>query len=158
MAARRPRTLGTPRAPGAPRTSRPPADPQRAYYAGVREGDLQAAIIGLCQRMGHLVFHDPDARRCRHCGQMQFDKRVRGFPDLMIVRMPKRGLRGPWLILAELKTERGQLSTEQRVWRTYLSVAAKLCPGVLYAVWRPHDWPMIQRLLSEEAIDDPLAA
>ncbi len=125
---------------------------RRALYAGVKErgpGGFQQQIVQLCHRLGHLCFHDPDSHLCPRCGALQMDRRVRGFPDVVIVRAPKVGLRGPWLILAELKTERGTLSPEQRVWGAWLSAVARIVPGVHYAVWKPHDLSDIIDLLTQ---------
>lgn len=137
--------------------SRPRAGAQerarRKLYANVSERDLQRQIIGTVQQMGDLVFHDPDARPCRHCGQMQHDKRVKGFTDLVILRWPKVGRRAPWVLFVELKTESGALSTEQRAWGACLSVIARVCPGVRYAVWRPSDLPRIVALLTDQGQD-----
>lgn len=133
-----------------PRTSRS-SDPheraRRKLYAHVSERDFQAQMIELLRLRGYLVFHDPDARRCRHCGQMQRDKRVPGFPDLFAVKRPEQGSRLPLVLLVELKTERGVLSTEQQAWGVYLALAAKMLPGFYYGVWRPGDYPAILRLL-----------
>lgn len=132
----------------------PPADPteaaRRKMLAGVLEKDFQRSIIDVCRRLGHLVFHDPDARRCKGCGLLHHDQRVRGFPDLVVVRLPRVGLRGPWLLMVELKTERGVLSTEQKVWGVWLRTVAAMAPDFFYyGVWRPSDAPAAVRLLQE---------
>lgn len=133
---------------------RPRADPteaaRRKLYADVLEAPFQRQVTNMVRQMGDLVFHDPDARTCPHCHQMVTDKRVRGFPDLFIARWPKIGRRAPWLILAELKTERGQLSPEQKAWGVVLSLIARVCPGFHYAVWRPSDLPKIIALLTDQ--------
>ncbi len=115
----------------------------------VSESALQDKVIEVCHVMGHLVFHDPDARRCRHCHQMVFDKRARGFPDLVILRLPGLRRRGPLVIFAELKTERGALSHEQKVWRSFLETIAKVVPGVAYYLWKPTDINDVIRLLAD---------
>jgi hypothetical protein len=133
-----------------PRARTPQEAALRKLHQATRERPFQQWVIEVCQRMGHLVFHDPDARRCAHCGQLFHDRRVRGFPDLVIVCRPRRGWRGPWLLFVELKTERGQLRDEQKVWGSYLSAIVKLVPGVYYGVWRPSDMTLIVRLLTGE--------
>ena len=55
-----------------------------------------------------------------------------GFPDCCFVR-------GPRLILAELKTEKGKLTPAQREWRDRLSDV----PVIEYYLWRPSDWTAI---------------
>ena len=126
---------------------------RRKLYAHVTERDFQKQIIEMLRLRGYLVFHDPDARRCRHCGQMQRDKRVPGFPDLVAVRRPALGDATPLVLMVELKTERGQLSTEQVAWGTYLRLAARVLPGFFYGVWRPADYPAILRLLGCAGIE-----
>lgn len=59
-----------------------------------------------------------------------------GFPDLVLVR-------GEQLIFAELKSERGRLSDEQRAWLDALGQTAATC-----CVWRPSDRQRIEELLS----------
>lgn len=138
-------------------TKRPKLTPEewerRAYYASWTESVLQRGILDLCATMGLLVFHDPDARRCPHCKRMVVDNRARGFPDLFIVRPPKIGRRGPYIIVAELKTEVGTMRPDQKVWGAVLSAAAKMIPGFYYGVWRPHHWPAIQELLTNGGSD-----
>jgi hypothetical protein len=62
------------------------------------EADVQEAIIELCLLLGYLVFHDNDPRRNRA-----------GFPDLVIAGY---GV----VIIVELKTDRNELTPEQRAW------------------------------------------
>lgn len=58
-----------------------------------------------------------------------------GFPDLLLVKPPK-------LIVAELKVGKNQVTTEQRAWLYAFREA-----GILAFVWRPSDWPEIERVL-----------
>jgi len=60
----------------------------------------------------------------------------RGFPDETLVRPPR-------VVFAELKSQAGRLSPAQREW---LEVLAQ-CPGVEVYVWRPSDWPTVERVL-----------
>ncbi len=60
----------------------------------------------------------------------------RGFPDLVLVR----GLR---LIFAEVKSERGILSADQKEWQDDL----ELVPEIEYYLWRPSDWDKIEAVL-----------
>lgn len=50
----------------------------------------------------------------------------KGFPDLVLV--------GGWVKYRELKTDRGDLTREQRMWGDVL-----LAAGADWAVWRPRD-------------------
>jgi hypothetical protein len=45
--------------------------------------------------------------------------------------------------MAELKSERGTVSPEQKVW----GLALSKCPGVYYGVWRPRHWELIDSIL-----------
>lgn len=60
----------------------------------------------------------------------------RGFPDLVLVRPPR-------VIMAELKSERGKLAFEQKVWRDALIQ----CPGIEYYEWKPSMWEKINEVL-----------
>jgi hypothetical protein len=60
-----------------------------------------------------------------------------GWPDLVLVR-------GPRLVAAELKSERGRVRPEQRVWLDALAAV----PGVETYLWRPSAWVTVQAVLS----------
>lgn len=60
-----------------------------------------------------------------------------GWPDLVLVR-------GPRLVAAELKSERGRVRPEQRVWLDALAVV----PGVETYLWRPSAWATVQSVLA----------
>lgn len=60
----------------------------------------------------------------------------RGFPDLMLVNK-----RSGKIIFAELKSQRGVLSEDQRL--TMLKIGMNIC-----YVWRPSDWAGIMEVLS----------
>jgi len=77
-----------------------------------------------------------------------------GFPDLVCVR-------GPRLVFAELKTEKGRVTREQTLWlddlaavgahvrATLWSPPDDLPPAVIEVfVWRPSDWAEVQRVLT----------
>jgi hypothetical protein len=59
-----------------------------------------------------------------------------GWPDLVMARPPR-------LVLAELKTARGRLSDDQRIWLELLAG----CPGVEAHVWWPAQWAEIEAAL-----------
>ncbi|HZC06449.1 MAG TPA: VRR-NUC domain-containing protein [Ktedonobacterales bacterium] len=102
---------------------------------GEREAAFQAAVIELAQLTGWLVYHTHDARRS-----------APGWPDLALCKPPR-------LLLIELKTTHGRLRPEQLVWLTALAG----CAGIEAAVWRPADWPTIERaLVSGERLSDGL--
>jgi hypothetical protein len=63
-----------------------------------------------------------------------------GFPDLVLVRPPV-------IIIAELKSARGRLSSSQRAWLERFQQCS--VPGrVETYIWRPGDWAEILRILS----------
>ena len=87
-------------------------------------------------------YHTRDSRRS-----------AAGFPDLVLVR-------GPRLIFAELKTERGKLTADQVAWLEDLAMVAATATGRAWDppgdppppvpevyVWRPSDRPEIGRIL-----------
>ncbi len=61
----------------------------------------------------------------------------RGFPDLALCRPPR-------LILAELKTERGQVSEAQTEWLEMLGA----CPGIEVYLFRPSQLDEIAKVLA----------
>jgi hypothetical protein len=89
------------------------------------ERELQAGIIAAAREFGHLVYHTYDSRRSHP-----------GFPDLTIPL-------GPRLIFAELKTEKGKLTTEQAQWLKALSN----CKVIETYLWRPSDLDDIYNIL-----------
>jgi hypothetical protein len=95
---------------------------------GIAEAPFQALVVDVARWLGWLVYHPYDSRRS-----------ARGFPDLTLVR------RAPpyTLVMAELKTERGRLTTEQCEWATAL-----LRAGVRYHLWRPSNWHDILETLT----------
>jgi len=58
-----------------------------------------------------------------------------GLPDLLLLRPPRK-------VWAELKSQHGRLTTDQKGWIEDL----RACGDDVY-VWRPSDWPEIQRVL-----------
>lgn len=90
-----------------------------------RERDFQADVLELAHLCGWLAYHPHDSRRS-----------APGYPDVTLVKPPR-------LLIVELKTRTGRVRPEQARWLTALAH----CPGVEVAVWRPRDWPMIERAL-----------
>jgi VRR-NUC domain len=60
-----------------------------------------------------------------------------GFPDLLLIQASAGRL-----LVAELKAARGRLTAEQAAWLRAFEAA-----GVPAYVWRPADWPEIERVL-----------
>lgn len=93
--------------------------------AVVPEKEFQGQVVDLAMLRRWRVWHDHDSRR-----------NAAGLPDLLLLRPPR-------LVFAELKTEKGRLSAEQRTWLDELG----RCPGVEVHVWRPGDWAEIEETL-----------
>lgn len=90
------------------------------------EAELQNAVIDLAHLLHWRVAHFRPARtETGWRTPMQGD---RGFPDLVLAN-------GDLVVFAELKSDRGQVTDDQREWLTAVNV-----PGVLAVVWRPVDW------------------
>lgn len=90
------------------------------------ESAFQKQVEGLAKVYGWLRYHTHDSRRSHA-----------GFPDLVL-------LRGPELIFAELKTDRGRIRPEQQDWID----ALQLVPGVDVYLWRPKDWDALHARLA----------
>lgn len=104
------------------------------------ERQFQSQVLALAQLLGWSYWHDNATnapRRCQSCGAYRAGPRnVAGLPDLLLVR-------GSQLIWAELKAQDGSTSPEQRQW-----IAALRAAGQTVFVWRPSDWPEIERVLA----------
>lgn len=72
---------------------------------------------GLARQFGWLVYHTRNS--------IGSDP---GFPDLVLAR-------GGIIIYAELKSQKGSLSADQRLWRDELQAG-----GQTWYLWRPADW------------------
>ena len=103
----------------------------KAALPAISEKAFQAQIVELARLRGWLCYHTHNSRRS-----------ASGFPDLCLVRLEKAG---QWarLVFAEVKTDTGPLTREQREWLLYLT----LVPGAEVRVWRPDDWQAIEELL-----------
>jgi hypothetical protein len=103
----------------------------------VTEKAFLASIVELARLTGWMTFHVSDSRRQVASGRFVGDVMARGFPDLVLCH-PKRGQ----LLVRELKVGRNRLSPEQQAWLDGL----RDC-DVDAGVWRPEDWPRIERVL-----------
>lgn len=95
------------------------------------EKDFQDAVLDLAHLNGWQTYHTYESRRS-----------AAGFPDLFLVRPPR-------IVIAELKTARGRITSAQRAWLDLL----ERCPGVEVYVWRPAGFDEIARVLSRRAGD-----
>lgn len=97
------------------------------------EAEWQQTVMATLQLGGWVCFHiNASIVRASPDGIRRYATAVtpqgRGFPDVI-------ALRGPRLVLIELKTERGVVSREQSAWHQRL----RLVPGVEVYVLRPSD-------------------
>jgi hypothetical protein len=98
--------------------------PYLELYPKITERQFMGKVEQLAEYCGWWVWHDNDSRRNRA-----------GWPDLVLLR-PGR------LIFAELKTDTGKLSAEQRRILSMLKMA-----GQEVYVWRPTDFETIRGIL-----------
>ena len=89
------------------------------------EKDFMESIVQLARQTGWMVYHTYDSRRSEA-----------GFPDLVMTKHKR-------LVIAEIKTEKGKTSPAQDKWLETLRTAR----GVKEKLWRPSDWPEIERTL-----------
>jgi hypothetical protein len=90
------------------------------------EASFQRQVLDLARLMGFRAYHTWNSLHS-----------AAGFPDLVLVRRPR-------VIFVELKSERGKVGDDQWAWLDDL----KRCPGVEVHLWRPSDWPEIEKVLS----------
>ena len=115
------------------------------YAALVRnqwtEAEFTTAVIELAQANGWLAYHQRPARLKNGSWRtaVQGDK---GFPDVILVR--HGGYVGNVILVAELKTGRNKATPEQSAWIDAFAGAEALA-----YVWRPSDWPEIERVLTK---------
>ena len=89
------------------------------------EDGFRDAVRSLAEWAGWVVYYVPDSRWTD----------TRGWPDLVLAR-------GGRVLFRELKTDIGRVSKEQVWWIEQLTAA-----GADAKVWRPADWPEIERTL-----------
>lgn len=115
------------------------------------EAQFQQQVIDLARLYGWLVAHFRPAR-VGDSWRTPVQADGAGFPDLVLVR-------GDRLIFAELKGERGALSTSQHVWIDRLrevAAAVEAHTGPLrhtieVHVWRPSDFDLVEDRLRPAA-------
>lgn len=95
-----------------------------ASASGITEKEFQASIVELAHLCGWWVFHVHDSRRSQP-----------GWPDLVLLRAPEA-------VFAEVKTDRGRVSTQQNAVIDELQA----CDLEVH-VWRPRDWQTVERRL-----------
>lgn len=103
----------------------------RQLAQAMTEDDLKGAVLAEAALRGWLVHHDRPARS-RRGGEDRYSTPIEGdagFADLVLVHH-RHGV-----LFRELKSQRGTLDEDQRVWLAALSDA-----HADVAVWRPNDW------------------
>lgn len=151
--------------------------PTRRRTATLADGSMaehvwQRKVEGVARFYGWRVFHAPDNKpMATNRGRAGRQRITPGFPDLML-------LRGPVIIFAELKADKGRIDPEQHAWLDALGVVggaisnlaleaygdARLegfgpplpeLPAVHAFVWRPRDVEVVNLTLGHGR---PLAA
>lgn len=90
------------------------------------ERDFMAAVVKLAGLLGWRVYHTFDSRRS-----------APGFPDAVFVKRPR-------VLFVEFKRDGEHPTPDQQDWLSDLGG----CPGVETYLWKPADWPEIERVLS----------
>lgn len=106
-------------------TTGAPARSAQPRGAGISERAFQQRVVDLARLRGWRVFHPHDSRHS-----------AAGWPDLAMLRARQ-------LVFAELKSETGRPTDEQRAWLAALSAV----PGVIVRLWRPSDWSDVEAVL-----------
>jgi len=102
---------------------------QRVLATAMSERTLQSCVLDYARLRGWLVTHFRPAQTARGRWVTPIDGDP-GFPDLVLAR-------GGRLVVAELKSKRGQVTPEQQAWLTALGAVG--FPVSVY-VWGPVDW------------------
>ena len=107
----------------------------------VSEADFTDMVIDYAKVRGWRVYHALPARTST--GWRTATQGDIGWPDLFMVR-------GPTVIVAELKSEEGTLTSEQAAWLQDLGdalVGQKATGRHSVHTWRPSSWPFIEEIL-----------
>ena len=99
------------------------------------EKQFTAAVIKLAEAFNWRVMHIRPAMTARGSWITPMQgKGSKGWPDLVLVR--------DRVVFAELKTNTGRLTKEQKEWDAALQIA-----GAEVYIWRPKQWAEIERVL-----------
>lgn len=114
--------------------------PARALLnRAMSEAQWQATVIDLARTLGWACLHINDSRKeivdhATHQRRLVGDRDAAGLPDWLLVRER--------VVWAELKRQTGVTSARQREVLGALERA-----GSEVYVWRPSDWPEVERVL-----------
>lgn len=89
------------------------------------EAGFQSAVIELARLCSWRIYHTRNSKGSNH-----------GWPDIVLCRSPE-------VLFAELKTEKGTLTVEQRHWLEALTAS-----GLEVHLWRPSHWDDIEARLT----------
>lgn len=106
----------------------------RIARLAISEAAFQRQILDLARLRGWRTAHFQKAKVGRSW-QTPVMGDGRGFPDLILIRAAR-------ILAVELKVGRNQPTPDQLAW-----LAAFQSAGVPSFVWRPEQWPKIQRVL-----------
>jgi len=99
------------------------------------EEALLGHVVKYARHRGWIVYHQRPARtKYGWRTALMGDK---GFPDLVMLRNGR-------VVIAELKSDRGTTSFQQRVWLG----CWREVPGVEVYLWKPKDWTQILEVLN----------
>ena len=107
------------------------------YNLTMSEADLLESVIDLAHVFGWTVAHFRPARVMKNgieTWRTPVEADGKGFPDLVLARETPNGFAD--IIFAELKSERGKLTIEQKMWLQLLGKN----PAVRCFVWPPSNW------------------
>lgn len=100
------------------------------------EAALQAKVLDLAKMFGWHRMHTRAAYQPGAGKWMTPLSGEKGYPDLTLVRPPR-------LVFAELKSDRGYATPEQKEWLALLDSV----PGVEVYLWKPRDLEDIAKIL-----------
>jgi hypothetical protein len=101
----------------------------------ITEIEWQLKVSHFAEQAGWVWFHVPRSRVGKVWLTRARGPLAKGWPDLLLIR-------GPRIIGAELKTEKGQMRPDQERVGDLLRTAMEVY------TWRPSDWPEVQRILN----------
>ena len=111
---------------------------EEKYYRTQTERQFQNFVIARALNNGWTYYHAPDNKPDKS-GRIQ--NIVKGFPDMVLVKDGK-------IAYAELKTQTGRASVEQKEWLQKLAAT-----GADTFIWRPSMWKDINAYLAGELED-----
>lgn len=106
------------------------------------EAQWQKRVLGMAALFKWRAWHDRATNAPRTCptckAPIKLPRNDPGWPDLFMVR-------GETLIVAELKSDRGQVTDEQLDWLSALQQVKR----VMVVVWRPRSEAVVEEVLRD---------